>query len=137
MFRKSIISVLTLLFLLPVAALTQEEGTPPVITVNAQTCLGVTDRMPVGTAENFAPDVEKVFLWCQVEGAPAPTTVRHVWYYGSEEMTSVELSVDASPWRTWSSKTILPSWTGKWEVKILDATGSELASVPFTIGSPE
>jgi len=137
MFSRSLTTVLTLFFLLPAAALTQEEGTPPLITVDAQACLGVADRMPAGAAGSFTPDVGKVFLWCQVTGAPSPTTVKHVWYYGGEEMTSVELSVSASPWRTWSSKTILPAWTGKWEVKVLDAAGNELAAVPFTIGSSE
>jgi hypothetical protein len=137
MFSRFFIFTFSLSLLLPMAAFAQEGGMPPEVTVDARTCSGITDRMPVGAADSFAPDVEKVFLWCQITGAPAPTVVKHVWYYGMEEMASVELSVDASPWRTWSSKTIMPAWTGKWTVKILDAAGNELATVPFTIGTPE
>ena len=137
MVNKSLITVLAVLLTLPAAVLAQVEGTLPALTVDAQLCIGVSDRMPVGAADSFMPDVDSVFLWCRVTGAQDTTTIKHVWYYRSEEMTSIELPVNASSWRTWSSKTILPTWTGRWEVKILNAAGSELAVVPFTIGPGE
>jgi hypothetical protein len=40
-----------------------------------------------------------------------------------------------SPWRTWSSKTIPPEWSGEWSVEIRDASGAVLETVGFTVGS--
>jgi len=137
MVNKSLIIVLAVLLTLPAAVLAQLEEAQPALTVDAQLCIGVSDCIPVGAADGFASDVGCVFLWCRVTGAQDTTTIKHVWYYNAEEIASVELPVNASPWRTWSSKTILPTWTGRWEVKILNTAGIELAVVPFTIGPGE
>jgi hypothetical protein len=48
-------------------------------------------------------------------------------------MAAVELNVGGSPWRTWSSKTIDPSWTGAWTVEIKDAQGTILQTLNFQI----
>jgi hypothetical protein len=109
------------------------ETAGPALTAEAEICTGIDERMPTGTAESFPADVGKVYLWCKIQGATDSTMVRHVWYRNGEEMATVELPVKSPAWRTWSSKNLLPEWTGAWEVKILDADGNELASVPFQI----
>ncbi|MBN2227194.1 MAG: DUF2914 domain-containing protein [candidate division Zixibacteria bacterium] len=114
--------------------LAQETSQPKSeLTVETELCTGIEERMPVGMADSFAADVDKVWLWCRVTGATDTTVVKHVYYRDGVEMATVELPVKSSSWRTWSSKTILPSWTGKWEIKILDANDNVLATVPFTV----
>jgi hypothetical protein len=113
----------------------QEASTGSVLTVEAQLCTGIEERMPVGTAESYDADVEKVYLWCKVTGAAGTTVVKHVWSYEGKEMAAVELPVKSPAWRTWSYKTILPEWTGNWEVKVLDAEGEVLKAVSFTVGA--
>ena len=63
----------------------------------------------------------------------APDTVTHVWYHEGKTMARVDLNIGSADWRTWSSKRILPSWTGSWEVKVLDADGMVLASAGFVV----
>jgi hypothetical protein len=36
-------------------------------------------------------------------------------------------------WRTWSSKTLLPEWTGEWMVEVLTSDGTPLESVIFFV----
>lgn len=86
-----------------------------------------------GQGETFAAGLERVFCRMHITGAAAPTTVTHVWYRDGKTMAQVELSVGSANWRTWSSKRLLPSWTGFWEVKVLDQTGKVLASASFEI----
>ncbi len=109
----------------------------PVIMVEAQVCSAIEERMPSGMADSFMPDVGEVYLWCKVTGCMDTTVIHHVWYRNGEQMADVELPVRSSSWRTWSSKQILPSWTGNWEVKITDAGGKEMKVVPFKIAAAE
>lgn len=113
----------------------EEKVAAPQMAIEAEICAGIEERMPTGMADTFTPDVEKVYLWCKVIGCKDTTMVHHVWYYNGKEMADVELPVRSSSWRTWSSKTILPSWTGDWEVKILDAAGNELKSAQFKVAA--
>ena len=90
-------------------------------------------RELTGQAESFAAGTERVFCRMHISGAVAPTTVTHSWYFEGKTMAQVELNVGSANWRTWSSKRLLPSWKGPWEVKVLDQTGKVLASAAFTV----
>jgi hypothetical protein len=81
----------------------------------------------------FASDVDEVWCLTRIEGLAAPTTVTHAWYQEGETRARVDLPVGSANWRTWSSKRILPAWTGRWEVKVLDADGTVLGSAAFEI----
>jgi hypothetical protein len=96
-------------------------------------CKAVVDRMPQDQGETFPADVGHVYCFCRISGASEATTITHVWKKGETEMAAVELSVGASPWRTWSSKTIDPGWTGAWAVEIKDAEGNVLKTLNFVI----
>ena len=112
-----------------------EPAEMPAMTIEAQVCSAIEERMPSGMADSFKPDVGEVFLWCKVSGCMDTTVIHHVWYRNGEQMADVELPVRSPSWRTWSSKQILPSWTGDWEVKIVDADGREMKSLPFKIAA--
>lgn len=90
-------------------------------------------RTIVGPAEAFTPDVERVFCLSRIEGLAGDTVVTHAWYHEGRTMARVDLPVRGEHWRTWSSKGIVPGWTGPWEVKVLDADGTVLASASFEI----
>lgn len=93
----------------------------------------VEDRQPVNTDTTFSADVKKVYCFTQVEGVTDTTRITHVWHHKQEEKARIDLNVANSPWRTWSSKTILESWTGPWRVVILDSEGNVLDSKNFVI----
>jgi len=86
-----------------------------------------------GSAVEFAADTPQVFCLTRIRGLAAPAQVTHAWYHEGRTMARVDLNVGSGDWRTWSSKKLLPSWTGHWEVKVLDANGTVLASAGFDV----
>ncbi len=104
------------------------------LAAEVQICTSITDRMPTGAATSFAAEVGTLYCWSKITGATGETAVKHIWSHEGKEMLSVDLSVKSISWRTFSHKSILPSWTGNWEVKVVDAGGATLASAAFTVG---
>lgn len=93
----------------------------------------VQNREIVNPDSVFSADVERVFCLTHITGMEQESTITHIWYLDGQEMASVELAVRSSDWRTWSSKTIIPDWTGEWSVDVLDAEGNLLMSRSFTV----
>ena len=94
---------------------------------------GIEDRKPSGIDTAFTADVGSVYCFTQVAGVSDTTQITHEWYYKDEEKARVNLTVAADNWRTWSSKTILKSWTGAWRVMVIGPNGDVLATKNFVI----
>ena len=90
-------------------------------------------RSLVGESAVFPVGQDRVFCRMHILGAQAPTTVTHAWFWEGKTMAQVELNVGSANWRTWSSKRLLASWAGNWEVKVLDQEGKVLASAGFQV----
>ncbi len=129
---------LLLLLFLALPALAQDEATPAPESDSgigvkvAEVCLKVEERQSVGTAERFASDVGSLACFSRITGGEGQTVV-HAWIHEGTTRARVELQVGSDSWRTWSTKQILPSWTGSWEVKIMTPEGQVLHTVAFTI----
>lgn len=96
-------------------------------------CERVDSLNPVNVDTVFYNTIGKVCCFTQVKGAQDTTQISHLWYYNNEEMARVSLPVHSMSWRTWSSKQILPKWTGLWRVDIVNAAGNVIDSKSFTI----
>ncbi|MDX1645950.1 MAG: DUF2914 domain-containing protein [Longimicrobiales bacterium] len=118
----------TVVVLLTPAASTAQEPT-----VEAVVATDVENREPVGEGTVFPVDVGRLFVWTRVTDATG-TSIQHVWMHPDGQETPVSLDIGGSPWRTWSSKTIPPEWSGEWTVEIRDAAGNVLETVAFTVG---
>jgi hypothetical protein len=133
----ALLLVVLFLGLAPASLPAQEE--PPAETVEIQVDIAFgTDvdretRTLVGEAETFASDLERIYCLTRIRGAQPPLTVTHAWFHDGKSMALVELEVGSGDWRTYSSKRILPTWTGNWEVKVLDPAGKVLVSREFTV----
>jgi hypothetical protein len=46
-------------------------------------------------------------------------------------MGEVKFNVGGPRWRIWSSKTLLPQWTGEWRVSIIDGSGNKVGEGTF------
>jgi len=131
---------LLLLLLVALPAIAQDEATPPSdppeesgITVeDAAVCLSVEERQAVGTAERFASDVGELACFTRITGGEGQAVV-HAWIHEGTTRARVELNVGSDSWRTWSTKQILPSWTGNWEVKVMTPEGQVLQTIAFTV----
>ena len=109
------------------------QGEPGLQVDRAVTARAVESREPVGEASSFPADVGRVFLFTHVTGAQGETAVYHVWRHGPTERAKVRLPVRSNSWRTWSSKQIVPGWTGEWSVEVQDEQGNVLESVAFVV----
>jgi hypothetical protein len=100
---------------------------------DAAMCRDVQDREPVGESDSFPADIGKIWCWSKIADGKG-TTIQHVYYYGDEKKAAVALSIGSPLWRTYSSKKILPDWTGTWRVDIVAEDGAVLKSLDFTVG---
>ncbi len=57
--------------------------------------------------------------------------VTHQWTFNEKVMFEKTFEVKGPRWRVWTSKTLIPSWTGMWTVNVLDDDRSVLASESF------
>lgn len=96
-------------------------------------CSSVVDRQPVNIDTTFANDVERIYCFTKIHGATVPGAIKHIWYHNDEKRAEIELNVKADPWRTWSSKKIVPSWTGTWKVEVVGDKGNVLISKSFSV----
>ena len=74
-----------------------------------------------------------LYCFTRVVGAEGETVVYHLWYYGEELMSRVELPVKSPSWRTWSAKELLEDWPGTWRVEVQDAEGNQLEKINFKL----
>lgn len=91
----------------------------------------VEKREPVGEAVSFAAG--KVYTWTRVTAENVPARIKHVYYKDGKKAAEIELSVNTSPCRTWSAKTVTP---GSWKVEVTDEAGNVLTSAEFTVTAP-
>jgi len=127
--RKCVLIILLVLsWALPALALTLGD---------AAITRGIRARAPLDRIEIYRVNPEgasgRLYCFSQIDGATADTKVAHVWFYGTREMARVELPVRSSRWRTYSSKKILPQWTGDWRVQIVAADGRLLGELAFRV----
>ena len=57
--------------------------------------------------------------------------VTHQWTFNNKVMFEKTFEVRGDRWRVWTSKTLIPSWTGSWTVNVLDDDRSILTSKSF------
>ncbi len=93
----------------------------------------VVNREPVDVSEKFENTVGKVYCWTKIKTDSPPTYIYHVYKYNGKEMARVKLEIRYPVFRTWSYKTILPEWTGKWTVVIEDTDGNTIREGNFFI----
>lgn len=126
----------------PVVAQTDEAAAPDSsvenviatpLAVSAVVASGVEEREPIGEAASFPTTTARVYCWTVVTGAVDSTNITHTWYLDTVMVQQIELPVKASPWRTWSYKSIDESMVGAWRVEIHGPNGEPLAEKSFTI----
>jgi hypothetical protein len=82
----------------------------------------VADREPVDEVQRLSNESTKILFFTELRDLQGQT-VTHAWERDGNAMAKVPFTVGAPRWRVYSSKTLDPSWTGEWSVKVVDATG--------------
>jgi hypothetical protein len=102
----------------------------------AAICRDVVDREPDGYGTSFPVSVGKLYCFTKITGAQSPTQITHVWLFDGNERARIDLAVNSSNWRTYSSKIIQPHELGTWRVDVLDSGGKILKRLEFEV-APE
>lgn len=105
------------------------------ITVNRiQISTDIVDREPVGVSQNFSGSkIDKLYCFTEILTDNFPTKIVHIWLYNDNIIAEVPLNVNSSKWRTYSSKRILPSWSGRWKVEVYSEDGALIGSKSFNV----
>lgn len=88
---------------------------------------GVQNHEPVDQLSEATSDTGTVLFFTELKGFEGET-VTHRWEYNGENMAEVKFQVGGSRWRVWSSKNLLPEWTGIWKVSVVNGNGKVVAS---------
>lgn len=100
---------------------------------DAVVCQEVVDRLPIGSGDVFDKGAGKIFCFTRVVGLDGGGDIIHNWYYKGTLKSTTKLSVGSGNWRTWSSKSINPEFTGEWMVEVLTEDGKPLQSILFFV----
>ncbi len=93
----------------------------------------VIDREPEQILPPIPADVGRLYYFTEVIEAAPSTTILHLWYWRNRNVNVVLLEVNGPRFRTWSYKTILPTWTGDWRVEARTPDGTILSSKAFRV----
>jgi len=106
-----------------------DDGLPAVILASFTT--EISGREPVDDISFLGNDRNVVFFFTDVRHLRGQE-IRHVWSYNGQPMGEVRFAVKGDRWRVWSSKQLLPDWTGEWTVSVLNADDEVMATESFT-----
>lgn len=94
---------------------------------------GVENLEPVGSAETFSADTEKVYCFLEATDIAKNTEISFTWFYGENELLKFNLPLQKGPrWRTYAYKH-LRGLKGDWKVEMRDAEGKLLKDVKFKV----
>ena len=82
----------------------------------------IQDREPVDELDALTNNVNKLYFFTDLRGLTGQE-ITHQWWHEDELIAEVHFRVGGPRWRVWSSKTLLPSWTGQWRVAVVDGEG--------------
>ena len=90
----------------------------------------IENKEPVSELKTISNDIGNVYFFTELRGLSGHT-ITHRWEYNNKILAEVPFKIAANRWRTWSSKSILPSWTGTWTVSVLDVGGNIIEQNEF------
>lgn len=101
----------------------------------AQFTTAIENKEPVSKLGEVSTDVTRVYYFTELRGLSGHT-ITHRWEYQGQVMADITFNIEANRWRTWSSKNMLASWTGTWQVSVLDEGGNILEQSQFEYHQP-
>jgi len=90
----------------------------------------IENKEPVSELKTISNNTDKVYFFTELLGLSGHT-ITHRWEYNNKVLAEVAFNIGADRWRTWSSKSILPGWTGIWTVSVLDEGGNVIEQNNF------
>jgi hypothetical protein len=93
--------------------------------------VGVDNREPVLTVDSIdSNSYTSISFFTELNDMDGHN-VTHQWTYADQVVFEKTFEVKGYRWRVWTSKTLIPSWTGTWTVNVLDDDRVVLTSTSF------
>ncbi len=86
----------------------------------------IADREPLENLQNLTNENGKVMFFTELRDMSGQTAL-HRWEYEGKVMAEVPFKVRGPRWRVWSSKAMMPQWTGEWKVSVINGAGEVIA----------
>lgn len=91
----------------------------------------IEDREPVLMVESVDSSAYTTISFFTEFNDLSGHNITHQWIHNDKVMFEKTFEVKGARWRVWTSKTLIPSWTGSWTVNVLDDDRSVLTSKSF------
>lgn len=90
----------------------------------------IYEKEPQSDLQQVSTDNTRVYYFTEIRGLSGHS-VTHRWEYNGQVMAEITFQIEANRWRTWSSKNMIESWIGTWQVSVLDEGGNLLEQSRF------
>lgn len=121
----------TLKSLFFIAALVLSSSSTAGEVTRAMFTIGIDNHEPVIMVDSIdSNSYTSISFFTELNGLSGQN-VTHQWTHNDKVMFEKTFEVKGERWRVWTSKTLIPAWTGSWTVNVLDEDRSVLASNSF------
>ena len=93
--------------------------------------IGIDDREPVLQVDSIDSNSYTSISFFTELNDLSGHSITHQWTHNDKVMFEKTFEVRGERWRVWTSKTLIPSWTGTWTVNVLDNERVLLTSKSF------
>jgi len=107
----------------PASAPAAQTGT----VARAQFTTAINDREPADSVSSLSNDQTRVYYFTELKGFEGQK-VAHRWEHDGKVMHEQAFEVSSPRYRTYTSKTFDPSWTGEWKVSVVDESGATVSA---------
>ncbi|MFV1983710.1 MAG: DUF2914 domain-containing protein [Thiohalomonadales bacterium] len=96
----------------------------------------VSEHEPIDKIEKLQSNNRSVYYFTELRGMSGQTAI-HRWEFNGNVMSETKFTIAGPRWRVWSSKNLLPSWTGEWKVSVLNGVGDVISEDIFSYVAEE
>jgi hypothetical protein len=100
--------------------------------VRALLTTGIENREPVDEIVSINKNQQRIYFFTELADLKGKM-IKHRWDFNGKTMGEVDFNVGSNKWRCYSSKNLLPEWTGIWTVSVIDENNNVLAETYFEV----
>ena len=92
----------------------------------------VEEREPTEDLQNLTNENGQVKFFTELRDMSGQTAT-HRWEYEGKVVAEVAFDVKGPRWRVWSSKSLMPQWTGDWKVSVINGAGEVISEKKLSV----
>ena len=110
----------------PAATMQEQSGFSRGSVVRSAFTRDVEEREPTEDLQTLTNENGEVKFFTELRDMSGQTAI-HRWEYDGKVVAEVEFNVKGPRWRVWSSKKLVPQWTGDWKVSVVNGAGEVIS----------